>query len=213
MNLDFPGVLLTCTSEFMHLQSAKPLDMLTSAIVGGGFIRAQHIINRHVDKSYRNDDAAGDVRDFARSHGLSEPFVGLMTAVHLDKAKAATSRYGGVTVATIVTAGLGNATAAGLTIPTVSHIGTINMIILVDANLSPAAMVNTVITATEVKTQVLLAHGVRTPDGHAATGTSTDAVVVAGTGRGELLPYAGPLTVIGWLVGRCVRQCMEEALR
>ncbi len=48
------------------------------------------------------------------------------------------------------------------------------MILLIDACLTPAAMVNAVITATEVKTQVLMAHGVRTPEGYAATGTSTD---------------------------------------
>ena len=43
------------------------------------------------------------------------------------------------------------------------------MILLIDACLTPAAMVNAVITATEVKTQVLMARGVRTPEGYAAT--------------------------------------------
>jgi iron complex transport system ATP-binding protein len=86
------------------------------------------------------------------------------------------------------------------------------MILLIDACLTPAAMVNAVITATEVKTQVLLARGVRTPEDYAATGTSTDAIVVASTGSGTLLAYAGSVTLVGWLIGRCVRTALEEAL-
>jgi adenosylcobinamide amidohydrolase len=73
-------------------------------------------------------------------------------------------------------------------------------------------MVNAVMTATEVKAQVLLERDVRTPDGYAATGTSTDAVVVACTERGEVLPYAGPMTTVGWLIGRGVRSALAAAL-
>jgi adenosylcobinamide amidohydrolase len=32
------------------------------------------------------------------------------------------------------------------------------------------------------------------------------------TGRGPVLPYAGPATPVGWLIGRCVRQALKEAL-
>ena len=80
------------------------------------------------------------------------------------------------------------------------------MIFLIDAHLTSAAMVNAVITATEAKTDVLLQRAISTPEGHHATGPSTDAVVVACTGRGEPLPYAGPATIVGCLIGRCVRQ-------
>jgi adenosylcobinamide amidohydrolase len=86
------------------------------------------------------------------------------------------------------------------------------MILLIDACLTPAAMVNAVITATEVKTHVLLSRGVCTPEGYAATGTSTDAIAIASTGKGTPLAYAGPVTPVGWLIGRCVRTALEEAL-
>ena len=86
------------------------------------------------------------------------------------------------------------------------------MILLIDACLTPAAMVHAVITATEVKTQVLMAHGVRTPEGDTATGTSTDALAVACTDSGTPLLYAGPVTLVGWLIGRCVRTALEEAM-
>jgi adenosylcobinamide amidohydrolase len=153
-----------------------------------------------------------DLVAFARSQGISEAFVGQMTAVSLQKARAITLRTETLTVATVVTAGLSNATTPGLSTPVMPGPGTINMFLLIDACLTPAAMVNAVITATEVKTQVLLTRGVRTPEGYAATGTSTDAMAVASTGNGTPLAYAGPVTLVGWLLGRCVRTALEEAL-
>src|SRR2546429_2808655 len=57
-----------------------------------------------------------------------------------------------------------------------------------------AALVNAVITATEVKTLALTSAGVRCADGRLASGTSTDAVVVAATGRGPRCRFGGPLS-------------------
>ena len=79
-------------------------------------------------------------------------------------------------------------------------------------------MVNAVITATEAKTMTLTEWDVRTPQGDPASGTSTDAVVVACTGRGTGLSYAGPATTVGWLVARTVRAaitrlCHEKVAR
>jgi len=68
-----------------------------------------------------------------------------------------------------------------------------------------------VITATEAKTAVLQDWQLLTPDGHVATGTSTDAVVVACTGRGPTLPYAGPVTSVGATIARLVRMGLAES--
>jgi iron complex transport system ATP-binding protein len=210
--LDFPGVVLTCTSEVLIVRSQQPLEVLSSAVVGGGLVRARYLLNRHVHRDYNCAEPAADLVAFARNQGITETFVGQMTAVSLHKARVMTVRADGLTVAVVVTAGLSNTATPGLSPPAPSGPGTINMIVLIDGRLTPAAMVNAVITATEVKTQVLMARGVRTPEGHTATGTSTDAIAVACTGRGSLLPYAGPVTLVGWLIGRCVRTALEDAL-
>lgn len=212
MELDFPGITAALSSEALVLRGAKELQVLASAVVGGGFMRTSCIINRHVHKDYLHPDPAGDLRAYAAGCGIPEPFVGLMTAVYLDRTQTATWRDGDVTIAAIVTAGLSNPTTPGLSRPASPLPGTINIILLVDAQLSPAAMVNAVITITEVKTHLLLERGARTPEGYPATGTSTDAVVVACTGRGAMLPYAGPATRVGWLIGQSVRQALGEAL-
>ena len=210
--LDFPGVALTRTAEVLVVHSQQPLTVLSSAVVGGGVVRVRYLLNRHVHRDYNCLDPAADLVAFARSQGITEAFVGLMTAVSLQKARAITLRAATLTVAAVVTAGISNATAPGLSPPAMPGAGTINMILLIDACLTPAAMVNAVITATEVKTQVLMAHGVRTPEGYAATGTSTDAMAVACTDSGTPLSYAGPVTLVGWLIGRCVRTALEEAM-
>ena len=68
------------------------------------------------------------------------------------------------------------------------------------------------ITATEAKCAVLNEMNVRTPEGELATGTSTDTVSLAMTGRAPVQPYAGPATVIGWLIARTVRQAVQASL-
>ena len=83
---------------------------------------------------------------------------------------------------------------------------------LLDARLAPGAGVNAVITATEAKVGALVEAGVVTPDGAPATGTVTDAVVVAWTGRGPLLPYLGPASLGGWLVARAVRRAAVRGI-
>ena len=212
LQVDFPGVMATLSTEALVLCSQQPLRMLSSAVVGGGFQRARYIVNRHVHKDYCHPHPAVDLQAFARSQGIAEAFVGLMTAVSMQKTRAITLYDAALTLTVVVTAGLSNPAAPGYSPPVAALPGTINLILLLDAHLASAAMVNAVMTATEVKAQVLLERDVRTPDGYAATGTSTDAVVVACTERGEVLPYAGPVTTVGWLIGRGVRTALAAAL-
>lgn len=213
LELDFPGLTATLSPEALVLHSENDLNIFASAVVGGGFIRTRCIINRHVSKDYQQADPESDLRSFAAKRGIGEPFVGLMTAVYLDQVQWATRHVDDLTVVAVVTAGLSNPTAAGLSPPAVLAPGTINIIVLVDGQLTPAAMVNAIITVTEAKTHLLLEHGLRTPEGFQATGTSTDAVVVACTGRGDRLAYAGPATKTGWLIGQVVHRALGEALK
>ena len=213
---DFPDVHIERIQgnpgDALVLRSQRTLRTLSSAVVGGGFGSARTILNRHVHKDYDIRDPRTEMVAFARRHGIDGRFVGLMTAVFLDNARAATCTRAGITVATVATVGLGNRLAAGLSDPAILRAGTINLIVLVDGHLTPAAMVNATVTVTEAKSQVLSSHGVRTEEGYAATGTSTDALVVACTGRGSALPYAGPATDVGWSIARTAREAMMARL-
>jgi len=204
-----PHIALARDDEAVIIRSDSRLHILSSAVVGGGWLHARYILNRHVSKHYDHPDPAADLRAFAVSRGIHEPFVGLMTAVYLDRTQVIEVDDFGLHLVLVMTAGFSNVTAAGLSPPAGSEHrpppGTINLVFLLDAALSPAAMVNAVITATEAKTAVIQEWALRTPEGLPATGTSTDAVVVACTGRGKPLPYAGPVTPVGHLIARAVR--------
>lgn len=113
----------------------------------------------------------------------------------------------------VATVGLGTLVAAGLSPRAPWRPSTINTIVLVDARLEPGSAVNAVITATEAKVGALSDAGIVTPDGMPATGTVTDAVVVAWTGRGPRLAYLGPATPGGWLVARSVRRAVTEGIK
>jgi iron complex transport system ATP-binding protein len=212
MHVDFPNLTSTQSHDAIILHSAQPLHILSSAVVGGGLTRARWILNCHVHKGYCHPEPAVDLLAMARGFGVTEPFVGMMTAAMLHRAQTVTRRASGVTVAAVITAGLSNPAAPGLSPPVLPTAGTINLVLLIDGCLTPAAMVNAVMMATEVKAQIVLERGTQTPEGHAATGTSTDAMVVACTQRGGVFPYAGPVTLVGWLIGCCVRTALTEAL-
>src|SRR6266852_699197 len=67
-----------------------------------------------------------------------------------------------------------------------------------------------VITATEVKGLALREAGLLAAGGRAASGTSTDAVVIAATGRGAAARFGGPASEMGWVVARAVRVALDR---
>jgi adenosylcobinamide hydrolase len=210
------GIAVTVDSAAVRVTSRRPLRVLSSALVGGGFGETREIVNMHVDDVAPDSSPERELRDFAARLGIDEPFVGLMTAAATEHARLAVAADGELTVAAVASVGLSNTVCAGVTTPAPAppaQAGTINAILLFDADLTPAAMVNAVITATEAKTMALGEWQVQDPGGAPASGTSTDAVVVACTGRGEALDYAGPGTMIGFLAARAVRAAIARICR
>lgn len=203
-----PGVGLSMGEGFLHLQSALPLQVVSSAVVGGELAETRHILSLQVPTDYSNPFPEEDLLRLAADLHVVEPFVGLMTAVPLPKARIVVEEMGGARAIAIVTVGLGNATAAGKSPPRPWQPGTINTILLLEASLPRGALVNAVVTATEAKAVALVDLAVLTREGFLASGTSTDAVVVASTGQGRAFSYAGPGTEIGWLIGRAVRRAI-----
>ena len=92
-------------------------------------------------------------------------------------------------------------------------VGTINIIVFIDGNPSESCMVAALITATEAKSAALRDFDVRSRyTGDSATGSITDSVTVASTGKGRIISLAGPASKLGKLVGYCARRAVTEAL-
>jgi iron complex transport system ATP-binding protein len=171
------------------------------------------ILSLKVDDSLECQWPERFARARATEMGLDQPFVGLLTGVSLDCAKVAVREGPGTSAVAVVTAGGRNLCAAGLSPAWNGPVwGTINTIAIVHARLSDAALLNLLTVATEAKALALRERGVLTEEGFPATGTSTDAVVVACTGDGPRQRYGGPVTLAGHLVGSVVLQAMRAAL-
>jgi adenosylcobinamide amidohydrolase len=170
------------------------------------------VLNVHVPKNFPCADVAGTVAAAARRVGVPAPWVGLLTGAWTERAEIATAMADEVRALVVATVGLSNPSAAGISARAAPLPATINTIAVVDADPEPAALVNLVATLAEVKTDVLRAAGVRCDNGRLATGTSTDAVVIAATGRGARCRYGGPLTDVGWAAASAAREALERGV-
>ena len=207
-----PGVSVEVGPAAVVLVGERPLRVLSSAVHHGGLASARAVVNLHVRKHDACADPAGMIEAFARRAGVPAPWVGLLTGALTERAVQAEESAGGVHALAVVTVGLSNPVAAGLSPVATWVASTINTIVVVDAEPEPAALVNAVITATEVKGLLLREAGLRAEGGHAATGTSTDAVVIAATGRGPAARFGGPASEMGWVVARAVRVALGRAI-
>jgi iron complex transport system ATP-binding protein len=208
-----PGVEHEIGPEAVVVRSSEPLVVLSSAVAGGGLGRARSIVNLHVTKNFQCARWEAPLAELVRLRSLPSPWIGLLTSAWTEDAEVSADEAHGIAAFAVVTVGLGNPIAAGVTPAAAVSASTINTIVVVDARPAPAAMVNAVITVTEVKTATLMAAGVRCAEGHAATGTSTDAVVIAATERGRRCDFGGPISDLGALVARVTRDALERGVR
>ncbi|MCW4046775.1 MAG: adenosylcobinamide amidohydrolase [Candidatus Bathyarchaeota archaeon] len=218
------GIKLVLKENVLAVISDEPLNTVSSAFHnGGGIKKTKAILNVEVTKSCSDQllhsDPHAYIVDCAKKFGLNENFIGMVTAASVENFALVSKSNGNLAVSVIATAAdnEGNtcnfSESAGEAIE-VKHVeGTINIIVIIDGNPTESCLVSTVITATEAKAAALKELDIRSRfSGDQATGTVTDAVVVAETGRGAPIIYAGPASELGQLVGYCTRKAVKEAV-
>ncbi|MCS7460099.1 adenosylcobinamide amidohydrolase [Paenibacillus doosanensis] len=203
-------------ASYYMIESSKPLRTLNSSMWGEGLGWHYRLVNRQVDKNYSSDDPMAEMRRFMHMKGIpADGTAALLTAARVrDRGFSERSDGEGLRVCVWATAGLGNKARAGSERKRDELFpGTINVIALIDGTLTDAAMVNCVITATEAKTAALQDCQIRIDEsGETATGTTTDAVIIAATQRGRSYRYAGTATVLGYLIGRTVYEAVSYSV-
>ncbi|MDI9644335.1 MAG: bifunctional adenosylcobinamide hydrolase/alpha-ribazole phosphatase CbiS [Candidatus Verstraetearchaeota archaeon] len=204
----FEGVEVNLGQEAIVVESKRPLKILSSAPVNGGLRSSSRVVNLKVEKNFSEDPEEHFRARVAPIWGSDA--VCLMTAADLTKVEVV-ERSGEVRVVVIVTAGTSNATSVTDMFP--GSGGTINTIIIVDRDLTEGCMANIIISATEAKCKALSSLDVRSfSSRQLATGTSSDAILVASTGNGDAMKYAGSATELGRLVGECVEEAVRGAV-
>lgn len=215
---------VTAGTLVIDLGARRPV--LSSAPRGGGLTRARYILNHQVDANplmprgmaagRHWGDPSRDLGKVARRLGVESRCVGLMTAVPMTHLVVLGMRRATLRVECFVTVGVSNAVRVGERphprTPHPAAVGTINIVLVTNARLSAAALVGLVQVVTEAKAAALLDMKVTSHTGRAATGTGTDAVVIA-TGTGPRLRYSGTHTEIGAMSGRLVEQAVTRGLR
>ncbi|GAB7387054.1 adenosylcobinamide amidohydrolase [Bacillaceae bacterium] len=206
-------------AEHLLIRSERLLQTCSSALWGGGFAQASHFVNWKVSQNYASAQPEEELRKQIISWGYPADFtVGLQTAASLKDASIAEEAGDQFRLLCCVTAGTGNAARAGRERRTFSayRCGTINIFLLFDGRLTPSAMINGVITATEAKTAALQDLRIFDDRGEFATGTTTDAIVLAASQNesyGAVHRFAGAATTLGNAIGRLVYRSVCEAVK
>jgi iron complex transport system ATP-binding protein len=208
----------------------KLYRVISSAPRGGGIVRARSILNHQVPANPSTlgpaattawSDPSRYLGRVAARMNATMPMVGLMTAVPMTQLVVDREQSGPLWVECFCTVGVTNAVRAGESVPQVRctsgrHVpGTINIILVTNATLTMMALVGAVQVATESKAGTLIQNNVRSIARKSllATGTGTDAVVIASSLEGlHKIAYSGTHTEIGSMIGRLVARCVQTGL-
>jgi adenosylcobinamide amidohydrolase len=139
----------------------------------------------------------------------------LFTGANMDHLAQEEASYKDLTVHALVTAGVrSNAVRMSRDQGNYYEPGTINILLLPNARLSPRAMTRAIISATEAKTAALADMDIRSSylgRQYQATGTGTDNIIVA-AGTGTPISNSGGHSKMGELVARAVYQGVKQAV-
>lgn len=205
------------TDQYVALQFEKPLKVVSSAMHNPGFGYYRNFVNRTVSYTYDERDPHKELEHFLMAEGFSvSDTVGMMTAVYAQYATIREFHFEGIRLVVMITAGLGNA----VDITRAFHrqeqyyAGTINTWVLINGKLSDEALFQAMISTTEAKVKALVDENIIDPTTNTqATGTSTDSLLIASTEEGDYHQYAGPITMLGKVIGYGVYETMIEAIK
>lgn len=205
----------TVQDRTLILSFPERYRVLSWAPLGGGAVAARTILNHQVNiHEPQTLDPEVYMANLARHLGVERPVVGLMTGVLIGRLVQRTVTYNDLTIEGFATVGLSNALAAGDPATYEEHVGTINLIVVVNQPLISPAMVEAMQIVTEAKTAALMAANIRSTVSDAlATGTGTDCVAFACPAGVSAYRYCGKHTKLGELVGKIVSEVMREGIR
>jgi adenosylcobinamide amidohydrolase len=213
------------TSDHICIGFSSRHPVLSSAVFNGGACTASNILIMKVAENFEGtkqivENPENTLAEYCRQLQLSGTTVGMMTSASMDSFRLVSRSSQGVEITAMVTAGISNARCAGDRADwrafqtNANPTGTINIIILTNATMSHAAMVESVMLGTEAKTVAMRKLGVKSPVSRTiATGTGTDAIAVANGFGPETIHYCGKHVLFGEMLASAVIEAITESLR
>ncbi|WP_312530157.1 adenosylcobinamide amidohydrolase [Paracoccus sp. (in: a-proteobacteria)] len=199
---------------WLEIDLGRQRSILSHAPYRPGFVNAHKILWREV----RNADLAPDFDAHlwlsdciaSRDPAAVETTVAMMTSRRISAYRSC--QFGPVQA--VATVGLGNAERVGHRRDHARGIaagyGTINIAAVLDAGLSPSAMIEALTIVAQARTAAIMAAGLRLPFG-LATGTGTDCIVLAADDGPTA--YAGLHTALGEALGRACYQAVLQGAK
>jgi len=213
-------VTLNHTPHHIHVEFSIPHQVMSSAVLNGGLVYADHLVNLKVPKCLAAPSSPqltlAKYCEDAHWHGNN---VGMMTAASMDSFRMAKESAQGIDIIVLVTSGLSNPRRVGdhaehrIMAAESEDVGTINIIMITSAILTGAAMVEALLIITEAKTAVLQDAGIKSAvSDKIATGTGTDSVAVVSGHGPDTVNYCGKHVLFGEILGRMVTDTVAASI-
>lgn len=206
--------------------------VLSTSVLNGGYREDLTAVFNHdcnpgagMACTLRAPSYAEHMRIIAEELGLDPNTVsGVATAASMDNVAIHTEQYEDLAVTAVVTGGVEvNGGRVGepaqffkpVAKTELERPGTINIMLVINADLPPGILARAVVTCTEAKTAALqeLMVGSNYSTG-LATGSGTDSTIVIANPQSELyFESAGKHSKLGELIGQSVKLAVKEALR
>jgi len=209
----------------------QPRKVLSTSVLNGGYREDLTAVFNHDCNNETGTDCMLRAPTYeehmwlvAQEIGLNpETVTGMGTAAQMENVAIIFRKYESLTVTAIVTGGVEiNGGRVGdpathfqpVEKSTLHKPGTINIMLVIDADMLPGILVRALVTCTEAKTAALqeLMAGSNYSNG-LATGSGTDqTIVIANPASALYFESAGKHSKLGELIGCAVKQAVKEAL-
>ena len=216
--MTLPGLgRLTKTDRHILLLTDSPMRATGSSVWHGGSAQVQGWLNLKVSgHDDINESPAETLQQYARHLNIEAPLTGMMTAASMNSLRVELRGNEQIKLACIVTAGIENARRAGDPCDveqTMPDFGTINIALIGNQPLTPAAGIEALMLATEAKTAACYDLAITSPvSGKTATGTGTDSICILHPDGDDLIPYCGKHTQLGEWIGAATYAAVFSSL-
>lgn len=205
--------------------AVKRNGISTSQLNGGTNPQYESVFNQHLTQDKINYLENHDVCQFLISEcdklNINPKYsTGLITLAKMNNVSIVTKKYKSLEVTSITTAGVrSNASCAGDPASYYEEnaefqFGTINTILLINANLKEDVLANALVTSTEAKTVAL--SNLKIPSQYSnsyATGTGTDGICIfSNTQSDNHITNAGKHSKLGELITKSIIESIQKAI-
>ncbi len=188
---------------------------LGTTVLGGGLKYLTHVVFKTVDENFNHPEPSNYARELVLELGLPQTTTAVfLTAVDVLDNKVVKYSEKPVDILTICTVGLENPSCIYSLGSSPNSVSTINILGVVDVELTDEGLVDLFRTITEAKTLAVVDLGLSCGS-YRASGTVSDAVIAGHTianSHKDRIKYAGMATDIGNAIARLVYESVHEAV-